>query len=75
VFRPFAVDLSELNHLPLNGSQDWIDLSLIAPPWPIYTIDYYQYPNAHPRVLALSAALRVFVLQQLMAKLADCRRE
>ena len=29
------------------------------------------YPNAHPRVLALSAALRVFVLQELMAKLAD----
>ena len=29
------------------------------------------YPNAHPRVLALSAALRVFVLRELMAKLAD----
>jgi predicted DNA-binding ribbon-helix-helix protein len=31
------------------------------------------YPNAHHRVLALSAALRVFVLQELMAKLADAQ--
>ena len=28
VLRPFAIDQSKLNHLSLNGGQDWIDLAV-----------------------------------------------